>query len=179
MGIRATDALPESLHEQQPRQSGNGALILTADLRLDNRSDLGRMLAIPDGDAQRLSDSDLLLLAFEAWGEGCVERLLGDFAFAIYDRLHKRCFIARDHFGVRPLYYYYLPNRLFVWSSDPAAILSLSEVPVRVNEQYVAKYLEEIFDDRVETMYQGICRLPPGHCLLSAPTTSHCASTGN
>ena len=80
---------PESLHEQQPLISTRpqGALVLTADARIDNRAELAPLLGLND---PTLPDCAYILAAYEKWGEACPERLLGDFAFAIWDGPRQR-----------------------------------------------------------------------------------------
>ena len=94
---------PESLNEVLPTTSRNAAFLLTCDARLDNRDELlGGYLDRYPGDSD-VSDSTLILWAYEIWGDRCVDRLIGDFAFAVYDKVRNGVFCARDHFGVKPL----------------------------------------------------------------------------
>src|SRR5690606_4902269 len=94
---------PESQTETLPLISDDGQLVLTADARIDNRDELFTALTItkPQGET---ADSELILAAYERWGESCVDHLLGDFAFALWDGRNKRIFCARDHFGAKPFY---------------------------------------------------------------------------
>ena len=84
----------------------DGCVWITADARIDDRAELLR--ALEAAGRTEVSDSDdaqLILHAYHAWGEHCVDRLLGDFAFAIWDGRSRRLFCARDHFGIKPFYY--------------------------------------------------------------------------
>jgi asparagine synthase (glutamine-hydrolysing) len=164
LGHRMLWTTPESLHEQLPRMNRPGNLVITADARIDNRDDLIRTLGLTDRPAGDISDSDLILAAYERWGERCPEELLGDFAFAIWDRREQRLFCARDHFGVKP-FYYYASNRMVALAGEIKALLTLPEVPRRINETKIADYLILLLEDRISTFYQDILRLPPGHCL--------------
>jgi asparagine synthase (glutamine-hydrolysing) len=157
---------PESLHERLPMVSTNADIVLTADARIDNREELIDTLGLTDRPNDELSDSALLLAAYEKWGEGCPERLLGDFAFAVWDGRHRRLFCARDHFGVRPFYYYHRAGEIFAFASEIKALLCLPEVPRQLNEMQVADFLSGIFEDKASTFYQGVLRLPPSHCLI-------------
>src|SRR5690606_27554650 len=94
---------PEDSFEKQPLETGD--LTLVADLRLDNREDLIRALGISDQTAQSLPDSRLVLLAFEKWGKQCVTKMIGEFAFAIWNQREGELFLARDQRGYRPLFY--------------------------------------------------------------------------
>jgi asparagine synthase (glutamine-hydrolysing) len=91
---------PESLNENQPYTDGH--LTIVADARIDNRDQLLRTLEL----SHDTPDSKIILSAYRCWEEHCPEELLGDYAFAIWDENKGRLFCARDHMGVRPLYYY-------------------------------------------------------------------------
>src|SRR5262249_44415654 len=97
----------EAEHEAQPFRL-DGRTWIVADAGVDARRDLIAALGArgqepPAGLAA--TDVELLLRAYLAWGEGCVEHLLGDFAFAVWDGPRNRLFCARDHMGVKPFYY--------------------------------------------------------------------------
>ena len=152
---------PESLREQQPLVGTRGDLVLVADARIDNRAALCSLLPAPS-DA---TDAELILAAYERWGEQCPQHLLGDFAFAIWDGRTQRLFCARDHFGVKPLYYHHCPSRLFAFASEIKGLLALADIPRRLNETRVAAYLVPLFEDKEVTFYEEILRLPPAHRL--------------
>ncbi len=119
----------------------------------------------PSPSSEKITDSQLILAAYEKWGETCPQHLLGDFAFAIWDRRQQLLFCARDHFGVRPFYYHHCPGRIFAFASEIKALFCLSDVPQRLNEVRIGDYLEVMLEDKVITFYQNIFRLPPGHQL--------------
>src|SRR3989454_9825112 len=159
LGHRLLHTTPESLREHLPLASGDGTLVLTADARIDNRGELLAAL----GRGVEATDAELILAAYERWGERCPEHLLGDFAFVIWDARRATLFCARDHFGVKPFYYYHAPGRLFCFASEIKGLLALAEVPRRLNETRVADYLVPLLEDKVITFYQDILRLPPAH----------------
>lgn len=156
---------PESLHESLPLADPGGDLLLTADARIDNRAGLLRDLGLEGRPGAVIPDSALILKAYETWGEECPARLLGDFAFAIWDRRKQQMFAARDHLGVRPFFYHHRPGRLFAFGSEIKALLRVPEVPRRLNEVRVADYLVPMLEDKVITFYRDIVRLPPAHTL--------------
>jgi asparagine synthase (glutamine-hydrolysing) len=160
---------PESLHEDLPAVNRLADLALTADARIDNRDELITTLGLADRPRGEFTDSELILAAYEKWGEHCPEKLLGDFAFAIWDGRKQVLFCARDHFGVKPFYYYH-SDQLFVCASEIKALLSLPEVPCHLNETRVADYLETLFEDKAITFYQHIFLLPPGHSMTVGHT---------
>jgi asparagine synthase (glutamine-hydrolysing) len=157
---------PESLRETQPVVSQADDVFLTADARIDNRDELRATLGLSTPLSRDTTDSELILAAYEKWGIACPEKLLGDFAFAIWDGYRQRLFCARDSMGVKPFYYYYHAQRVFVFASEIKALFCLPEVPRRLNEVMVANYLVPNFADRSVTFYQDIVRLPAAHCLI-------------
>ena len=142
--------------------------VITGDLRLDNRRELISSLDFDIKDQDQITDSELALAAYQRWGRSCTAQLLGDFAFAIWDRRSQRLFCARDHYGVKQLYYY-CSDRVFVFATEIKALLCLPTVPRRLNETKVADYLLSLCADREITFYQGIYRLPAAHYLLVSP----------
>lgn len=159
---------PESLREKLP--AAKGKLAITADARLDNREELIPALGLAAYPTKNITDSDLILAAYEKWGELCPEHLLGDFAFGIWDGRNHSLFCARDYFGVKPFYYYHHPGKLFTFASEIKALLCLGEVPRRLNEVRIGDYLEGILEDKAITFYQDILRLPPAHSLTVSLT---------
>ena len=97
---------PESMHESHPFRNQRDDLVITADARLDNREELAGLLGLDSHGLSLLGDSELILLAYEKWGEQCVTRLLGDFAFAIWDKRKQQLFCAVDFARSRPICYY-------------------------------------------------------------------------
>jgi asparagine synthase (glutamine-hydrolysing) len=154
---------PESLEERLPL--ARDGLAITADARLDNREDLFSALGVEPGARKDIPDSALILLAYQRWGEDCAGRLLGDFCFAIWDSRARRLVCARDHFGVKPLYYYYEPGRRFVFGSEIKAIFCVDGIEKRLNEVKIADYMLEMLEDTERTFYEGIQRLSPASVL--------------
>ena len=164
LGHRMLWSTPESLSERLPLVSEGGDLVITADARIDNRGELIGLLGLNGRPGKEMSDSELILQAYERWGEDCPQRLLGDFAFAIWDGRLQQMFCARDHFGVKP-FYYCCSSRTFAFGSEIKALLALPEVPRRLNETRMADFLLMIGEDKASTFYEGILRLPPAHRL--------------
>jgi asparagine synthase (glutamine-hydrolysing) len=152
---------PESLAEQQPLASEDGRLVITADARLDNRAELCAALGLRD---EGQPDAALILAGYARWGEGCAARLLGDFAFAIWDGAERKLYGARDYIGVKPFYYHLGPG-LLAFASEIKGLFALPGMPRRLNEVRAADYLLPYFEDRASTFYEDILRLPAGHCL--------------
>ncbi|MEZ4728994.1 MAG: lasso peptide isopeptide bond-forming cyclase [Caldilineaceae bacterium] len=164
LGAQRLWITPESCHERQPWHDPISSHTIVADARLDNREELYDLVDAGDQPFATLTDALLILRAYEKWGERCVEKLLGDFAFAIWDEHRQRLFCARDHFGVRPLYYY-LSAQACIFATELKAILRWPQVPQQLNEVRVADYLYFGDYDATSTFYQQIMRLPPSHTL--------------
>jgi asparagine synthase (glutamine-hydrolysing) len=165
LGHRMLWTTPESLLEEQPLVDQIGDLVLISDLRIDNREELISALPCDGLASEKITDSQLVLAAYRKWGEQCPEKLLGDFAFAIWDKRKQVLFCARDHFGIKPLYYFYRPSKHFYFASEIKALLCLPQVPTRLNEVAIANHLHPFTQDKSITVYQDIFRLPPGHSL--------------
>lgn len=156
---------PEALHETLPFNDPSSGCCITADVRLDNREELLPALGLNE-ENRVIGDGELLLRAYLHWGEACLEHLLGDFAFAIWDPRNQRLFAARDQMGMRQLIHHHQPGRLFAFATEPEAILVLPDVPRQINEARIADYLDDLeAADFTSTFYEGLYRLPPAYCL--------------
>ena len=111
------------------------------------------------------SDTEVLLNAYVHWGAGCLNRLVGMFAFAIYDREKARLFLARDFFGIKPFYYTYWRHG-FAFASEIKALLDLPGVSRRVNPQRLYEYLRfGLADHGGQTLFADVYQLPAAHYL--------------
>jgi asparagine synthase (glutamine-hydrolysing) len=157
----------ESLAERLPLESPGGELVLTAAARIDNREELLALLEPAGGWPAPPGDGELILAAYRRWGEQCPERLLGDFAFAVWDAPRRTLFAARDPLGVRPLYYHRGPRHI-AFASDITALLALPEVPRRPSERRIADFLAVRLEDKETTFYEEVLRLPPAHSFRAS-----------
>jgi len=165
LGHRMLWTTPESLHEKLPLTNKTGDLTITADARIDNRDELIPTLNFNGRPRETITDSELILTAYEKWGDKCPEKLLGDFSFAIWDKRKQTIFCARDPIGIKPFYYYF-NGKTFRWSSEPKAIFEDSTVPKEPNLPLICLYLLNRFDEREETLYKDVYRLPPSHFMV-------------
>lgn len=163
LGHQMLHTTSESLHERLPLVASYGDLAITCDARIDNRDELIKLLPFNGRPAREITDGELILAAYQQWGQSCPEKLLGDFAFAIWDGRRRRLVCARDHFGVKP-FYCYVSNELFAFATEIKALLTLPEIPRRLNEARVGDFLVGL-DDVTSTFYQEVLRLPPAHVL--------------
>src|SRR5215472_16721747 len=106
LGRRLKRLLPEDAFDRQPLIGAGGRFVLVADVRLDNRDELIDALGISWTRAAELSDAAILLAAIERWEGDYIERLIGDYAFALWDGKYRRLSLARDPLGMRPLQYH-------------------------------------------------------------------------
>ena len=146
----------ESLHEKLPFHDEKNGLIITSDARIDNRKELSKELGIED--KENIPDSIFILKSYIKWGEKCSERLLGDFAFAIWDKNNETLFCARDYMGVKP-FYYFLSDEKFVFATEIKALFNVPKVPYELNELKVGLYLKMDIEDKKSTFYTNILSL--------------------
>ncbi|HEX7695227.1 MAG TPA: asparagine synthase-related protein [Sphingomonas sp.] len=157
----------EDTHEAQPIVTRDAVLV--ADLRLDNREDLGAALGMAEADLAELPDSEVLLAAWRRWGDDCARHLLGDFAFAIWDRAKGTLLLGRDHMGQRVIHYH-LGDGFLAFATDLPGLFAADGVPRRLNEDELARRLL-MSTERIEgeLIYAGIHPLPGGTTLLLSP----------
>src|SRR5687768_4029861 len=135
----------ESAREKQPC-SIDGEVWITADARIDGRADLLAELRSAESfvraepDLASLDDARLILYAYHAWGENCLSRLIGDFAFIIWDGRRRQLFCACDHLGVKPFYYTALAECI-VMSNTLNCIKAHPAVSAELNDLAVADFL--------------------------------------
>lgn len=175
LGHRMLWTTPESLNEQLPAWSADGRLIITADARIDNRDELIDTLDLRANSfdalanpvfsqSSTITDSAIILAAYERWGERCVDHLLGDFAFVIWDNARQTLFCARDPMGVKP-FFYCCNMRSFAFASEIKGVLAAHESTPHINELKIADLLAGITADSEATIYADIKRLPAAHTL--------------
>lgn len=157
--LRAT---PESLDERQPLANEDGSFVLVMDGRVDNADELRRELLGRGAVLRDRTDAELVLRAYEAWGDECPPHVDGDFAFVVWDARRRAAFCVRDRFGQKPFHYHWDGTTL-VFASDVHAILELPWVPQVLNEGMVAEFLGYEWISLDETFWDGVLRLPQAH----------------
>lgn len=164
--LRTTD---ESANEYQPLTVDQRVWIV-ADARVDGRPQLIRSLQ-DRGEPVDLNtpDPNLILHAYQVWGIDCLDHLIGDFAFAIWDSREKRLFCARDHFGVKPFFYAHL-GKEFVFSNTLNCVRLYPSVSDQLNDLAIADFLLFGYNQEVDTSaFADIQRLPAAHRLIWTP----------
>ncbi len=138
---------------------------LVADVRLHNRRDLLGALGNVPWFMGAPTDAEIVLASYERWSMEAVQRLRGDFAFAIWDGRIRKLFAARDPFGVKPLFYVADPRRL-CFGSEVKQLLVIPGVDAKPNDAAVAELLATARAyAREATFFEGVMRLRPGFCL--------------
>jgi asparagine synthase (glutamine-hydrolysing) len=164
MGRRLFRTLPEDIHDRQPLQSRDGRLTLVADVRIDNRDELIGELGLPTGDVRQLCDAAVLLASLERWGEGTLDRLAGDFAFALWDASAQKLLLARDFLGQRPLHYH-RGRGFFAFASMPKGLHTLPEIPYGADEQRMAEAVALLPQSGPRSFFKDIARVEPAHVV--------------
>ena len=162
LGHLALHATPESRREGQPLERREAGLVLVADARIDNREELIGALGLSRAAAP--TDAELIMAAFERWGAACADRLIGDFAFALWDERARRLFCARDPMGVKP-FYYVNTGRQFAFGTEIKALLRLPGIDDSIDPEQIALFIGWNHEERVHTMYRHVMRLPAAHCM--------------
>ncbi len=171
LGSRRLAILDLSPGGHQPMQDKTGTLRGVFNGEIYNYVELREELKQKGYRFRSLTDTEVLLAAYDAWSTDCLARLNGMFAFAIWDEKHKRLFAARDRFGEKPFYYHYRPERgVFLFGSEIKALLISKVIEARPNNPAVYQFLDLREIDRgAETLFRDILALPPAHALAYSP----------
>ncbi|MEY8733648.1 asparagine synthase-related protein [Peribacillus frigoritolerans] len=168
LGCHAQWITPESVGEQLPYHDYKSQCTITADAIIDNREELFDKLHISKIDRSILSDSQLILLSYQKWGEEAPKHLIGDFAFMIWDQKKRKLFGARDFAGSRTLYYH-KSHEKFAFCTTIEPLLKLPYIEKKLNEQWLAEFLAiPGMNDTVDafsTVYKHIDQIPPSHTI--------------
>jgi asparagine synthase (glutamine-hydrolysing) len=169
LGFRRLAIIDPTPAGDQPFASEEGRLQLVHNGEIYNYRELRAELEAKGHRFRSASDTEVILAAYREWGERCVERFNGMWAFAIWDVERRRLFASRDRFGIKPFYYRLAAGRL-VFASEPKALLADPSCPREPNRRVVLDYLDQSYLDHTsETFFTGIERLPPAHSLTFGP----------
>lgn len=164
-GFRRLAILDLSPNGHQPMSSPDGQIWIVFNGEIYNYIELRQELAATDVQFRSGSDTEVILAAYQTWGEACLERLNGMWAFAIWDARQQKLFCARDRFGIKPFYYTW-QDGCFAFASEIKALFELLSLPRRVNPAIVYDYLTfNLLDHSAETFFQGVLQLEPGQTL--------------
>jgi asparagine synthase (glutamine-hydrolysing) len=150
---------------QQPLSNEDGSIWIVFNGEIYNHAEIRPELEAAGHVYRTRCDTETIVHAYEQWGDSCVERFRGMFAFAIWDAPRRRLLLARDRLGIKPLYWTMTKGRL-LFGSEIKAILESDLVPAQANERAVPELLGTRYVSGAETLFKGIHRLLPGHLLV-------------
>ena len=141
-------------------------LWIVADARIDGQADLRRALKSAGcKDVECASDEQLILHAYETWDTDCVQHLVGDYAFAVWDHEKQRLFCARDHFGVKPFYYSLIPDGI-IFSNTLDCLRRHPRVAATLDDESIADFLLLGSNTNwATTAFAAVKRIPPAHTM--------------
>jgi asparagine synthase (glutamine-hydrolysing) len=165
-GFRRLSILDLSPAGHQPMSSPDGKLWIIFNGEIYNYRELRAQLAAHEHKFRTTSDTEVILAAYQQWGESCVQHFNGMFALAIWDTVDKKMFIARDRFGEKPFNYVYVPGRLFAFASEIKGLWAAGVAGRSIYEETVARFTEYGQVETGEhTVYEDVLRLPQAHCM--------------
>ncbi len=153
-------------HGQQPMYSDDQRYVIVYNGEVFNHPMLKPELEAAGVHYRTRSDTETVLHLYEQLKDRCVERLRGMFAFAIWDKVEHRLFLARDRFGVKPLYYSHLDDGTLVFGSEIKSLLPALSGRARLNLAALPDFLANHAPSGNDTLFAGVHRLPPGHTLV-------------
>jgi len=166
LGHQMMHITPESLNEHLPLHHSESQISLSADARLDNREDLLRVMGIATN--TELADSELILKAYQKWGKGCADHLVGEFALVIWDGRDRCLHCITDPMGIVPLFYTEVQGRYFAVASEVRALLSLNDNPTPINKRRLAMLgvsALTVYLEPESTCFENIYRVPAATIL--------------
>lgn len=156
-------------HGAQPVSNPAGTVTLTYNGEVYNFRELKAELQHLGYAFSTNCDTEVVLRAWEAWGESCVERLRGMFAFAIWDRPRRTLFLARDRLGIKPLYYANLTGGGIAFASELKALLVHPKVHRELDDTAIEDYFAYGYIPDPKTVFKSVRKLPPGYTLSVDP----------
>ncbi len=150
---------------QQPLFNEDGSVVVVFNGEIYNFQELVPELTAKGHTFRTHSDTEVIVHAWEEWGEACVERFRGMFAFALWDRKQETLFIVRDRFGVKPLFYAELADGTLIFGSELKALTAHPQFQRRLDPLAVEEYFAFGYIAEPRSIYQNCCKLNPGHTL--------------
>ena len=150
---------------QQPLYNEDGSVVVVYNGEIYNYLELIPELQALGHVFHTRSDTEVIVHAWEAWGEHCVDRFRGMFAFALYDRNQETLFLARDRLGVKPLFYALLPDGMLLFGSELKSLLVHPGLGREIDPCAVEEYFALGYVAEPRTIFTSTRKLPPGHRL--------------
>lgn len=168
LGHTRLSILDLSQHGHQPMLSDDGRFVLVFNGEIYNYREIRQELQKKDQQFVSDGDTEVLLKAFQAWGMDCVQRFIGMFAFAIWDNEKRKLLLCRDRVGVKPLYYCW-DGQVLCFASEIKALLEFRHWQPEINQQALGEFFQYGYIAAPRSIYQQVCKLPPGHWLTIDP----------
>jgi len=150
---------------QQPLFNRDGTVVVTYNGEIYNFMEIRQELEARGYEFRTHCDTEVIVYAWEVWGEACVDHFRGMFAFAIWDRRREILFLARDRLGVKPLYYAELADGLFIFGSELKALRQHPGLLRNIDPTAVEDYFAYGYIPDPKTIYRNVFKLPPGYRL--------------
>ena len=164
-GHRRLAIVDLSADGHQPMRERGGSLVIVFNGEIYNYVELREQLQALGHSFATATDTEVIIHAYRAWGDACVERFNGMWAFAIHDPERNRVFMSRDRFGVKPFYYSMIPGAM-AFGSEIRQLLPLLP-QVRANRKVVSEFLyADVCEPWEETYFEGVRKLPGGHSMV-------------
>lgn len=165
LGFVSLNAFSSTEAEYQPMTDSSGQYTIIKDGNVYNHQELRDELQQMGYEFQSSVDAEIILNGYKAWGEKVLDKINGTFAIAIYDKENQILFLARDRFGVKPLYYCVMDKEMLFASEIPALLAAMPAKPT-ANENAIFDYLVFNRTDQTEqTFFNGIYKLQHGCCM--------------
>lgn len=162
LGHRRLSIIDLSPAGRQPMSNADESLWITYNGEIYNFLELRSELEERGHRFKSRTDTEVILRLYEEEGADCVKRLNGMFAFALLDRRRRKIVLARDHFGIKPLYYHH-ENGRFIFASEIKSILASNAYQPEINWQAARDFFTYLYVPCPETIFRGIHQLPPAH----------------
>ena len=163
---RRLSILDVSAAGAQPMESADKELVIVYNGEVYNYLEIKAELEKKSHVFRTGTDTEVILAAYREWGQDCLERFNGMWAFALYDRRKQRVFLARDRLGIKPLYYYRDGDRGFYFASEVKSIVAGAPVDFDLDVVRMDSYMDFGYVPGERTLFKGIHRLLPGHSLV-------------
>jgi asparagine synthase (glutamine-hydrolysing) len=165
LGFVRLSILDLTVAGHQPMESQNNRYVIAFNGEIFNYLELKKELEIKNYTFKTNTDTEVLLACYQEWGEDCLHKLNGMWAFAIYDKENQSLFAARDRYGIKPFYYIWCDDEFLFASELPPLLSQLKNKPTD-NKQVIFEYLAYNRTDQTEqTFFKEIKKLQHGHCV--------------
>ena len=165
MAHRRLSVIDLSVAGHQPMQSQDGRAVIVYNGEIYNFKTIRSQLQQTGHQFKSDSDTEVILNSYLQWGTACLDHFVGMFAFAIWDPLKQRLFIARDRLGIKPLYYYF-DDGILLFGSELRALMAFSGFPRLVDRDAFQLYLHYQYVPAPRTIFKKTFKLEPGHFLI-------------